>query len=96
MSQDHRPTADLLESVHPFPGTYQIRAIGASADDFEGRVVAAVAEEVATLSEIDHSARFTPNGRHVSVTLDITVQSADQVRAIYARIQAVEGLALLL
>jgi putative lipoic acid-binding regulatory protein len=95
MDADHRPSADLLESTHLFPGTYQIRAIGQSSDDFVDRILSAVAEEVASPSEIDHSTRFTPGRRHVSVTLEITVQSADQVRAIYARIQQVPGLTLL-
>jgi putative lipoic acid-binding regulatory protein len=39
--------------------------------------------------------RITPNGRHVALTLDITVQSADQVRAAYARIHDVKGLTFL-
>jgi putative lipoic acid-binding regulatory protein len=92
---DHRPSTDLLESNHPFPGVYQIKAIGAADDGFVGRVLAAAAEEVATPGEIDYSVKETPGGRHVSVTLDITVQSAEQVRQIYARIREVEGLTLL-
>lgn len=96
MSTRNIPSAELLESVHPFPGTYQIRAIGAAEDDFESRVVAAVREEVAGPGEVDHSSRYTRGGRHVSVTLDITVQTAEQVRSIYARIHEVEGLRLLL
>ena len=92
---DHVPSEDLLESTHPFPGTYQIKAIGASDDDFVGRVVEAAASELATPSELDHSVRMTPNGRHVSLTLDITVQSADQVRAIYAKLRDVKGVTLL-
>lgn len=92
---DHRPSIDLLESTHPFPGTYQIKAIGDSARDFEGRVVAAVVEELASPGELEHSVRSTKGGRHVALTLDITVQSAEQVRAIYGRIRAVEGLTLL-
>jgi putative lipoic acid-binding regulatory protein len=93
--KDNRPSEELLQSNHLFPGTYQIKAIGASADDFAARVVAAAALELATPAELDHSIRQTPDGRHVSVTLDVTVQTAAQVRAIYARIQEVEGLALL-
>ncbi|WP_169977268.1 YbeD family protein [Tautonia rosea] len=95
MSSNNIPSADLLESVHPFPGSYQIRAIGSSDEDFPARVVAAVQEELAGPGELDHSVRFTKGGRHVSVTLDITVQSADQVRAIYARLHEVSGLRLL-
>lgn len=92
---DHRPSEELLESTHTFPGVYRIKAIGASDDNFEGRVIEAVVAELAGRSELEHSVRATPGGRHVAVTLDITVQTAEQVRAIYARIREVEGLAFL-
>jgi putative lipoic acid-binding regulatory protein len=92
---DHRPSTDLLESSHAFPGVYQIKAIGAAGGDFVARVLAAAAEELASPAEIDHSVKETRGGRHASVTLEITVQNAEQVRAIYARIREVEGLTLL-
>lgn len=92
---DNRPSVDLLESVHPFPGTYQIKAIGLADDDFVGRVVSAATSELATPSELDHSVRATPGGRHVAITLEITVQTAEQVRAVYLKIQQVEGLTIL-
>jgi putative lipoic acid-binding regulatory protein len=93
---DHRPSEELLESVHSFPGTYQMKVIGAAGGDFTARVLALVAEELAAASDIDHTLRETPDGRHVAITLDITVQSAEQVRAIYSRIRELEGLKLLL
>jgi putative lipoic acid-binding regulatory protein len=93
---DHRPSIDLLESTHAFPGVYRIKAIGASDGGFVERVITAVADEVATPGEIDYSVKETRGGRHVSVTLDVSVQTAEQVRAIYARIREVEGLTLLL
>ena len=92
---DHRPSVDLLESTHLFPGVYQIKAIGSAEDDFEARVVEAVVAVVAAPSELDYSVRSTPGGRHIALTLDITVQAAEQVRAIYARIREVKGLTLL-
>ncbi len=92
---DHDPI-ELLESNHTFPGTFQIKAIGASADDFESRVVAAVQDELPTPSELDYSVRTTQGGRHVSVTLEMTVQSPQQVMAIYARLREVPGLMVLL
>lgn len=92
---DHRPSEELLESTHSFPGVYQFKAIGSSADDFVSRVLTAVEEEVAAASDIDHSIRETPQGRHISLTLDVSVQSAAQVRAIYSRILEVSGLVLL-
>ena len=92
---DNVPSEDLLHSVHPFPGTYQIKAIGTAEDDFVGRVVEAVVAELATPGELEHSVRVTPGGRHVSLTMDMTVQSAEQVRMIYSRIREVKGLTLL-
>ncbi|WP_165220458.1 YbeD family protein [Aquisphaera insulae] len=92
---DHRPSVELLESTHLFPGVYRIKAIGRSTGDFERRVVEAVVGHLAAPSELDHSVRSTPGGRHLAVTLDITVQNAEQVRSIYAAIRELEGLTLL-
>ncbi len=92
---DHRPSIELLESTHPFPGVYQIKAIGRSDDDFETRVVSAVCSVLPARSDLDYSVRITPGGRHVALTLDITVQNAEQVRAVYAEINEVPGLTLL-
>jgi putative lipoic acid-binding regulatory protein len=92
---DHRPSVDLLESTHFFPGVYQIKAIGKAEQDFERRVVDAVVSQLAAASDLDYSVRATPGGRHIALTLDITVQTAEQVRSIYAEVREVEGLTLL-
>ncbi|WP_165249738.1 YbeD family protein [Paludisphaera soli] len=93
---DHRPSVDLLESTHLFPGTYTIKAIGRAEDDFEDRVVRAVTAHLAAPSDLEYTVRATRGGRHVSITLELTVQNAEQVRSIYAEIQDVIGLTLLL
>ena len=93
---DHRPSVERLESSHMFPGVYQIKAIGRVEDDFENRVLDAVRGELATPSEVDYSVRTTPGGRHVALTLDVTVQNAEQVRSIYARLGSVKGLRMVL
>jgi putative lipoic acid-binding regulatory protein len=92
---DHRPSVELLERAHVFPGVYQIKAIGSAANNFEGRVVEAVVAALREASDLDYSVRSTPGGRHVALTLQIQVQTAEQVRAIYGRLHAVEGLTLL-
>ncbi len=92
---DHRPSVELLESIHFFPGVYKIKAIGRAEGNFESRVLEAVYSHLAAQSDLDYSVRSTPGGRHVAVTLDISVQSAEQVRAIYAAIRELEGLTLL-
>ena len=93
---DHRPSAELLEASHDFPGVYQIKAIGTAVNDFERRVVEAVVAAVGTAADLKFSTRTTARGGHVSLTLDVHVQSAEQVRAIYARLHAVEGMTMLL
>ena len=92
---NHGPSLELLESTHTFPGVYQIKAIGIADQDFEARVVEAAVSELIGPSELDYSVRATPGGRHVAVTLEITVQTAEQVRRIYARIHELQGLTLL-
>ena len=94
-TMDHRPSLELLESVHPFPGIYQIKAIGNAEGNFVDRVVEAVQDELPAASDLDYSVRITESGRHASITLHVTVQTADQVRAIYGRIQELPGLTLL-
>ncbi len=95
MDQDFS-ALDLLESVHSFPGPYQIKAIGAADNDFVERVLAAVISEIANPDHAEHKVRSTPGGRHVAVTFELQVQTAQQVRDIYAAIRLVEGLAFLL
>jgi putative lipoic acid-binding regulatory protein len=92
---DHRPSVELLESIHLFPGVYRIKAIGRADHDFEQRVVAAVVSQLPAASDLDYSVRTTPGGRHIAVTLDISVQNAEQVRSIYAEVRELEGLTLL-
>jgi putative lipoic acid-binding regulatory protein len=92
---DNRPSVELLESTHAFPGRYTIKAIGSAADDFEQRVVAAASARLAAPSDLDYSVRATKGGRHIAVTLEVTVQTAEQVRSIYGEIHNVRGLKLL-
>ena len=93
---DHRPSAELLAETHEFPGVFQIKAIGSADGAFPARVIAAVEAEVGAAAALDHRLRATPDGRHVSVTLNVHVENPEQVRAIYARIQELAGLRMVL
>ena len=92
---DYRPSVELLESTHSFPCQYQIKAIGRTEGDFVSQALAAVVGELASALELDYTIRSTQGGRHVALTLDITVQNAEQVRSIYAKLHEVKGLTLL-
>jgi putative lipoic acid-binding regulatory protein len=90
------PTFDLLEKTHAFPCPYVFKVIGKADQGFLARVVAAVRE--ALLIEVDppYRVRAAVGGRHLSVTLEPVVQSAQQVVAIYRRLGVLDGLVMLL
>jgi putative lipoic acid-binding regulatory protein len=87
---------DLIESVHQFPGIYVIKAIGHAVDDFVPRVLTAARESLGRHDDVQHTVRVTPQGNHVSVTLEVTVVTAEEVIRLYQAIQNVSGLRFLL
>jgi len=89
------PSIELLEAGHRFPGPYMFKVIGKTENGFVARTVAAVREEVA--AEVDPPFRIkgTPGGRHVSVTLELTMNTAEQVLQVYRRLLKLSGLVLL-
>ena len=89
------PPIQLLEATHQFPGRYMFKVIGRSENGFVARVVAAVREELAEPADPPFSVRETAHGRHVSVTLTPTVQTAQQVLDVYRRVQKMAGLVML-
>ena len=89
------PAIELLEANHTFPGPYVFKAIGKVEDGFVARVVAAVRDELADTIDPPFKVRSSAGGRHVSVTLEPTVQTAHQVLAVYRRIRATAGLVIL-
>jgi putative lipoic acid-binding regulatory protein len=87
---------ELLENTHRFPGPYMFKAIGRAESGFVARVVAAVREELAEETDPPFNVRQAVGGRHVSVTLEPTVQTAQQVLDVYRRVQKISGLVMLL
>lgn len=64
---------------------------------FAERVVAAVRDEL----QLDHdpektSTRSTDSGKHLAITIEVTVLSAEQIHDVYNRIAAVPGLIIML
>ena len=89
-------THALLESVHTFPGQYQIKVIGTASDDFVTRLVSVAGEHMETIEDVVHRVRETPGGRHIAITLELHLHSAAQVHAIYESLRKVDGLTMLL
>jgi putative lipoic acid-binding regulatory protein len=89
------PSVELLESAHRFPGPYMFKVIGSTDNGFLARTVAAVREEVAAPVDPPFRCKHTPGGRHVAITLELTMQTAEQVRDVYRRLLKLTGLILL-
>ncbi len=93
---DKLPSIRLLEKTHHFPAVYMFKVIGLVENGFAARVVAAVREELADAVDPPFRLRETAGGRHVAVTVEPTVQTAEQVLAIYRRIRCMAGLVMLM
>ena len=89
------PSIELLESTHTFPGPYMFKVIGRVENGFAARVVAAVRDELQAPIDPPHSVREAVGGRHVSVTLEPTVQTGSDVLAVYRRVRKLAGLVML-
>ncbi len=87
---------ESLETNHEFPGEYTFKAIGGNPDRFAESVLAAVAEVLELAVQPQHSVRHTPNGRHVSVTLTLTMETPQHVIRVYNRLQILDDLVMLM
>jgi hypothetical protein len=92
---DDLPSIELLREAHSFPGAYVFKAIGRSDDGFAARVVAAVRDELKLEIDPPYRCREAVGGRHVAVTLEPVLESAEAVLAVYRRLMKTPGLVLL-
>ena len=93
---ENLPSIETLEAVHRFPCRFTFKVIGKVENGFAAKVVSAVREELAIDADPPFSLRQTPNGRHVSVTLEPMVSESQQVLNIYRRIRQLPGLVMLM
>lgn len=87
---------ESLETGHTFPGAYTFKVIGRNPDSFARTVIMAVSEELELQNEPPHSAKQTPNGRHVSITVTPTVETPQHIIKVYQRLQTLDDLIMLM
>ena len=88
---DREASLDLLNATHQFPCAFIIKVIGVDQNDFVSRVVDTLLHFD---PEVTYQTRSTPNGKHVAVTLEPQLQSAEQVLLVYERMRSVEGVVM--
>lgn len=87
---------ELLDMVHSFPCEFLVKVIGASENDFIGRVVAAVIAADVAETDVNYTSRETAGGRHTSVSITLVARSSEHVMAIYATLRSVEGVVMVM
>ena len=93
---DDFETFELLHETHSFPCPYLFKAIGKDEADFVGQVLAAVRCVVGEQMEPPFNLRRSNNKKHVSVSIEPTVEGPEQVVAIYENLKVIDGLVMLL
>ncbi|MDG2381046.1 MAG: DUF493 domain-containing protein [Pirellulaceae bacterium] len=97
MTEDRREESlTLLNNTHEFPCPFLLKIIGISENSFEARVVATVREALGMAVDPEFNMRATPNGEHVSVTLEPVIDSAETVLDVYDRLRNVEGVVMVM
>lgn len=89
------PTIDLLEKTHAFPCPYLFKIVGKAEAGFLAQVIAIVRDVLLSETDPPYRLREAVGGRHVSVTVEPVVQSADQVLAIYRRLSGLDGVVMM-
>jgi len=88
------PTPSFDELLE-FPAELVLRAVGDASDDLTARCASAVAAlNPSGLMAVDEVP--SRRGRFSSVRLKVQVDSADQLRSLYAALKAVDGIRMVL
>lgn len=90
------PSVELLNSTHQFPCFYTFKAIGKTEADFEKALRTVVQTAIGAAALPAFSSRTTPDGKHVSVTVELRVTSAEKVVGLYEKMLGTPGIVLLL
>ena len=87
---------ELLENTHVFPCPYTFKLIGRDEQGFVARAVAQVREALHADRDPPYTVRATANGKHVAVSLEPVVYSAQQILDVYERVRDLAGLRFIL
>lgn len=85
------PSAELLREMHAFPCAFTFKVIGKTNDGFVARVIAAVRERLALEIDPPYQLKHTAGGRHVSITMEPWVTTAEEVLTVYQALQPITG-----
>ncbi len=86
------PVEELIE----FPTRYTFKAIGHHTREFTDRVYETAREALGGERKVELRTRLSRQGAYLSVTLVTRIESAEELKAVYAVLRKVEGVITLL
>lgn len=87
---------ELLLATHNFPGPYMFKVIGKDVAGFQARVMLAMREALKIDQDPPFRTQSTSSGRHVSITLEPHVFSAEEVITVYKFLKQTEGVMMVM
>lgn len=90
------PPIELLESTHDFPCRYTFKAFGAHGEALVESTRRAAAGVAGSEDHVTYTYRASSGGKHACVTLDVYVQTAHQVHAVYVELQSLDEVRMLM
>ena len=86
------PRKESLEAVHTFPCKFTIKVIGANTPTFIEAARSTVEAVTQDSSRLTLTTRESSKGKHVSVNLEVHVETPEQVQDLYARLKKLDAL----
>ena len=93
-STSRAPARELLEAGHTFPGSYCVKAFGPATESFRGGVREAALAVVR--DSFQSRERVSSKGNSICITLDLQVETVDEVISVYERLHDVPDLKMIL
>ena len=93
MTQEKPTQADVFDSDNTpfkFPCRVPIKVMGRDQSGFADRVLGIVQQHAEGVGSDDVSSRSSSGGKFVSVTIEVTAQSREQLETIYQQLHASE------
>jgi putative lipoic acid-binding regulatory protein len=87
---------ELLLATHHFPGPYMFKVIGRDTAGFQARVLLAIREALKIGQDPPFRTQPSSGGKHVSITLEPHVFSAEEVIIVYRHLRQTEGVAMVM
>ena len=90
------PPIELLKATHSFPGPYIFKVIAELDDTLVTRLVTSIRDELKWKEDPKYTLRETTQGKHVSVTFELVMRTAEEIHLVYERLLKEKGVLLLL